>query len=1029
MSLDDRGNLPLSNKEGRLTTQDPSEPRPDRRSSGQRQADQTLEEETRLQTALLDNIPGCIALILRKDTREIVASNRFAREIGAVPGQTCFQTCAQRDDHCPFCLAPKLWATGQSQRIEVEYRGTWYEGTWVPLSEDLYVHYIFDISVRKQTEELLCRTQFVVDHSQDPVQWVDPEGRVLYVNDAACRRLGYSREELLSMSVSDIDVLAPQPWSSHFQEVGEGGSVAFESLHRAKDGEIFPVEVTVNYLNYGGREYSCATARDITERKRVEDALKASEERYRQLIESAHDWIWEIDEHGVFVFASPKVVELLGYEPAEVLGKTPFDLMPPNEAERVAAVFSSIAAKREPFRDLANTNVHKDGSLVFLETSGMPVFDSSGSYRGYRGLDRDITERRRAEQSLQLAQFSIDNSADFTLWLGQDGRFLNASESLCNRLGYSRDELMAMSLFDIDLAAVPEAWPERWRELKQHGPLTFEREYRTKGGEIFPVEVHGVIFLHDGQEYDCAIARDITERKQTEKSLRMAQFSVDHVADCIFWADHDGRYTDVSQTTCALLGYSREELLTMSVFDLTLDLSPDDWPDRWRELKEHGPLTFEKRYRAKNGEILPVEINSCVLEYEGREHLLGILRDITKRKLVEEALRLSDEQLRQSQKMEAVGQLAGGIAHDFNNLLTAILGYSEMILANKAASLDEVRLDVAEIKQAGERASALTQQILAFSRRQILRPAALSLNEVLQGMESLLRRTLGEDIDLVTLEHPHLDLTEVDRHQFEQVLMNLALNARDAMPSGGRLTLETGNVELDEEYCRAHPEMAPGSYVMLSVSDTGVGMDPDTMDHIFEPFFTTKAFGEGSGLGLAVIHGIVRQSNGSILVRSEPGKGATFKIYLPRAGQADIPEEVVIPTHVSVRGHETIMVVEDEAALRSLIERVLDGAGYTTLARGSAAEALEALEHGDCSIDLLLTDVVLPGALQGNDLARAVLAVRPDLPVLYVSGYTRDALVHAGRLDEGVNLLEKPFTPEALAATVRTVLDHPRPLE
>ncbi len=227
---------------------------------------------------------------------------------------------------------------------------------------------------------------------------------------------------------------------------------------------------------------------------RVEDALKESEERYRQLIESAHDWIWEIDEHGVYVFASPKVVELLGYEPAEVLGKTPFDLMSPDDAERVAAVFSSIATKGESFRDLANTNVHKDGRLVFLETGGMPIFDSSGNYHGYRGVDRDITERRRAEQSLQLAQFSIDNSADFTLWLGQDGRFLNASESLCNRLGYSRDELLAMSIFDIDLVVAPETWPERRRELKEHGPLTFERQFRTKGGEIFPVEVHGVIF-------------------------------------------------------------------------------------------------------------------------------------------------------------------------------------------------------------------------------------------------------------------------------------------------------------------------------------------------------------------------------------------------------------------------------------------------------------------------------------------------------------------------------------------------------
>jgi PAS domain S-box-containing protein len=551
--------------------------------------------------------------------------------------------------------------------------------------------------------------------------------------------------------------------------------ITVDAIPRFLPGETAPSSVYTTFV-------------DITERKQAEEALRESEERYRQLIDSAPDWIWEVDEHGRYVFASRKVFDLLGYRPEEVLGKTPFDLMPADEAERVAALFASIAATREPFRYLVNTNLHKDGHLVFMETSGTPVFDSNGDYRGYRGMDRDITERKQAK----------------------------------------------------------------------------------------------------------------------------------------------------------------------------------------------------------------------------------------------EALRQAEEQLRESQKMEAVGQLAGGIAHDFNNLLTAILGYSEMILASGTSMVDEVRPDIEEIKHAGERASALTQQILAFSRRQVLRPTALSLNEVLEGMESLLRRTLGENIDLVILTHPHLDLTEVDPHQFEQVLINLALNARDAMPSGGRLTLATGNVQLDKKYCKAHPEVAPGPHVMLRVSDTGLGMDPEMITHIFEPFFTTKAFGEGTGLGLAVIHGIVTQSHGSISVKSEPGKGTSVTIYLPRSAQSHIPEEIVFPAQVSARGHETVVVVEDEVALRSLIERILGEAGYTTLSFGSAAEAVAAFGQGQCSADMLLTDVMLPGDLQGHDLVRAVLASRPDLPVLYISGYARDALVHAGRLDEGVNLLEKPFTPGALARMVRSVLDRPQ---
>ena len=399
------------------------------------------------------------------------------------------------------------------------------------------------------------------------------------------------------------------------------------------------------------------------------------------------------------------------------------------------------------------------------------------------------------------------------------------------------------------------------------------------------------------------------------------------------------------------------------------------------------------------------------------------IRDISDRRRAEEALRLAEEQLRQSQKMEAVGQLAGGIAHDFNNLLTAIIGYSEVTLSNPELTDAIVRADIGEIRRAADRASALTRQILAFSRRQALRPEVASLNDVVSSMEPLLRRTLGENIDLVTLPHPRLDRVEVDLHQFEQVLMNLAVNSRDAMPSGGRLTLETANVGLDEEYCRTHAEIASGDYVMLAVSDTGVGMGEETRSHIFEPFFTTKAPDKGTGLGLSMVYGVVRQSGGNVYVYSEPGKGTTFKIYLPRVVAIDFASVVVAPDRRSPEGCEIVLVVEDEPALRHLVQRVLSGVGYDVACHGSADEAAAALEQNGCAIDLLLTDVVLPGRLQGRELAEMVTTLCPGLPVLFMSGYTRNAIVHAGRLDAGVNFLEKPFTPEALASKVREVLD------
>jgi signal transduction histidine kinase len=394
--------------------------------------------------------------------------------------------------------------------------------------------------------------------------------------------------------------------------------------------------------------------------------------------------------------------------------------------------------------------------------------------------------------------------------------------------------------------------------------------------------------------------------------------------------------------------------------------------------------------------------------------------EVAERRRAEEARLASEELLRQSQKMEAVGQLAGGIAHDFNNLLTAIIGYSDLALASAAGQDATVRPDLREIKRAAERASSLTRQILAFSRRQALQPAVVSLNDIVTDVEPLLRRTLGEDIDLVIHLDKSLAKSELDINQFEQVIMNLALNARDASPLGGRLTIETHNVELGEEYCRSHPEAVPGDHVMLSVSDTGVGMDEDTMSRIFEPFFTTKAPGEGTGLGLSTVYGIVRQSDGSIDVTSTPGEGTTFRVYLPTASKSATRTDTQVAVASAVPGGETILVVEDEPALRRLVERVLSGLGYHVLTAGTANEAVAAAL--DAKIDLLLTDVVLPGSMQGNDLAELLAGQARAMSVLYMSGYPRDAIVHAGRLDKGVHYLEKPFTPDALAKKVGEVL-------
>jgi PAS domain S-box-containing protein len=481
----------------------------------------------------------------------------------------------------------------------------------------------------------------------------------------------------------------------------------------------------------------------------------------------------------------------------------------------------------------------------------------------------------------------------------------------------------------------------------------------------------------------------------------------------------------------ALLGYTYGELPT-ALEEWLLYHHPEDvpvWmPKAEAYLRGDSPAyESEHRIRTKAGAWNWVFTRGKIVKRDATGSpllFMGVAMNVTERKQTEEALLESEHRLRQSQKMEAVGQLAGGIAHDFNNLLTTILGYSDLLLARADITDSSAEEELREIKHAAERAGALTKQILAFSRRQTLRPRVVALNEILNGIEPMLRRTLGEHIDLASLLHPDLGLVEVDVHQFEQVLLNLALNARDAMPTGGHLTLKTANVELDRESCRTHPGTTPGSYVMLAVSDTGIGMDEHTLEHVFEPFFTTKGVGEGTGLGLATVYGIVKQSKGFVFVYSEPGKGTVFEIYLPRVIEDVAPGKDIFAERKPSLANETVMLVEDEAPLRNLIERVLGEAGYTVVSFGSADEAMAVLAQGQDAVDLLLTDIVLPGIRQCNDMVDALKLLRPDVPVLFMSGYPRDAIVHAGRLDEGVNFIEKPFTTEALVSMVRQVLSH-----
>ncbi len=531
-------------------------------------------------------------------------------------------------------------------------------------------------------------------------------------------------------------------------------------------------------------------------------------------------------------------------------------------------------------------------------------------------------------------------------------------------------------------------------------------------------QIIGALAFQAGTAIETAhLLRQVQEAEARNRAI------LNSVEEGIYGIDTTGRCLFLNQAGATLLGYAPDDVVGQHIHPLIHHTRHDGKPHPREACSIHSVLDTGEPARSENelfwrrdGTSFPVTATASPLR-DGTGTQIGAVvsfTDITERRRLE-------EHLRQAQKMEAIGRLAGGIAHDFNNVLTAILGYSGFLL-DKLDPTAPARRDVQEIKKAGERAAWLTQQLLAFSRKQVLKPQVLDLNQVIEKMDRLLRRLIGEHIRLLTVPAPTLGRVKVDQSQIEQVLMNLAINARDAMPEGGRLTIETAPVDLDEAYAKSHAEVVPGPYVMLAMSDTGSGMEAATKARIFEPFFTTKPIEKGTGLGLATVYGIVKQSGGHIWVYSEPGHGTTFKIYFPRVTEPASPPEQIKPEATARGGSETVLVVEDDSAVRSLARAVLEEKGYRVLEAANGEEALRVSASHQDVIHLLLTDVIMPG-MSGRVLAERLSALRPEIKALFISGYAGNAIFHHGVLDPGIAFLQKPFTAQELAQKVREVLD------
>ena len=602
------------------------------------------------------------------------------------------------------------------------------------------------------------------------------------------------------------------------------------------------------------------------------------------------------------------------------------------------------------------------------------------------------------------------------------GRIIEQNSTHRNILGYSDDELLGKTPGHY-LEGGGESYGRTLEVLLQCGSCCYEARCRTRSGRWMDVELSAVAIRDEGGDIIgfATLVHDVTEKKRMEAALRESEerFSafMNNSSVVALMRNLDGQYVYVNRAYEELVGKPANEILGRTAYEI--------WPPEIaKKLAEADKQVLAAGHALELHEktVLPggearewLSIKFPFRDRKNRVYVGGVSVDITERKSLE-------EQLRQSQKMEAVGRLAGGIAHDFNNLLTIIIGYSEILLGSSNIDRDQ-RSKIQELKKAGERAEQLTRQLLAFSRKQVMSPKVLDLNSLVENLRKMIDRLIGEDIEFVTIPFTPLGKVKADPGQVEQIIMNLVVNARDAMPSGGRLTIETANVEFDEEYARSHLPSVPGPYVMIAVSDTGTGMAPETQKHIFEPFFTTKETGKGTGLGLATVYGIVKQSGGFIWVYSESGFGTVFKIYLPRVLQ---PTELSSPSSQSpgqLNGTETILLAEDEVALRTLIYETLERLGYTVLEAGDGEEAMSVSSRYQNPIHLLISDVVMP-KMSGRKLAQRITAARPETKILFISGYTDDAIIHHGVIDSNEAFLQKPFSPTALARKVRVVLSR-----
>ncbi len=890
---------------------------------------------------------------------------------------------------------------------------------------------------------------------------LDAEDRVQMCNPAFERLFQYTQRELKGQGLDHLiasDSLVHEA-TNLTRRVGAGSTVRATTRRRRRDGAFLDVQIIGVPLVMHDRQIgTIGMYEDITERKSAERAQKVAEERLRTLFENAIEGIFQTTAEGRYLSANPALARLFGYNsPAEMMGSI----------ENIGSQLYADPWRREEFKRIMEEQDHvegfeyelirRDGKRVWINENAHAVRDEQDKLLYYEGTVEDITERKRAEAERQ-ASMEIIRSVNMTDNLDD---LLRGIHLALKKVLYAENCFVALhepatDMFHFpfladqyDTAPPPQkvgrsctAYVFRTGRAMLIPQHVFDRLVEQGEVELVgtaspswlgvplrsPSATIGVLVVQHYQDPDAYTQRDMEflssvggqialaiERKRHEAALRESEARlrvlIEQLPAILWTVDKNLAFTSAMGAGLTRVGLHANEIVgkTLKEFFETSDANILPVTSHRRAVMGE-PNTFHMEWRsgsyACHVEPLRNENGRC-------EGAICMALDVSDRKKLE-------EQLRQAQKMEAVGRLAGGIAHDFNNLLMVIQGHAEL-LTDRLKPGESLRRNAEQIQEASQRATSLTRQLLAFSRKQMLAPVVLNVQAVVTDMGKILRRLIGEDVELATVNAPDLWRVKADRSQIEQVIMNLAVNARDAMPRGGKLTIETANVEFDNSYSRAPMVLMPGRYVMLAVTDNGCGMDADTQAHIFEPFYTTKEKGKGTGLGLATVYGIVKQSGGYVWVYSEVGKGTTFKIYLPSVEEEDAPKEIRQAAASLPRGTETVLLVEDEEGVRDLAKEYLEICGYKVLVAEDGHSALDIVSKHSGPIDLIMTDIVMPG-LSGSDLAQKIATVRPGIRVVYMSGYTDHAMIHHGVISSDVLLLQKPFTMSTLAHKLREAL-------